>query len=152
MAELSDVEIDDDGEFTATVEFEDGRRVPVDFEVAEELEDLGDEDVDVMLDGEDVRAIVQHAVDRLTASAFEGIEDDIVRELTDAAFEEDDGEPGDEDYEALADDLELDSVLVVCDGTVVLAYLAPEQYPDMTIYAQLDDELAIEGLMVEADG
>ncbi len=52
----------------------------------------------------------------------------------------------------LRDDLEATSVVVFADA-VLLAFLAPKQFPDSRILVQLDDDLEVDGVEVrELDG
>lgn len=161
MIELDDVDTDDDGALTATVELPGGRRVTVEYEFDEDFEpddgDEGDGDADEMDDVEredmpdmDVmQATVRHALARLTSEILDAREHEVAEELTEAAYEDEDDADLEEPLAALRGDISLDGVVVFGDGGMTLLYVAPEEYPDLTIYCLLDEDLDIEDLMVE---
>ena len=157
MIELDDIDTDEDGALLASAELPGGRQITVqydfddDFDLAEDDEDeTADEDVDPenLPELEEMQSTAERALSRLTAEMLDATEMRIVRELADAAAE-DDEEDVDELIEELDDDLVLDGVVVFGDGRMTLLYLAPEQYPDTTIFCLLDDDLDIVDLMVE---
>lgn len=162
MIDLEDIDTDEDGALTADVELPGGRRVTVEYEFDEAFErdddssdddDEGDDergfepedlpDLDVM------RSTVQHALARLTEEILDAREREVVEELTEVAYEEDEDVDLDEALQALKEDIALDGVIVFGDGGLTLLYIAPEEYPDMIIYCLLDEDLEIEDLMVE---
>ncbi|WP_309129338.1 hypothetical protein [Microbacterium sp.] len=156
MIELDDIDTDEDGALTATVELPGGRRVTVEYEFDEDFErddDLDDDDVD--LDPEDLpdmdamQETVRHSLARLTQEVLDARESEVAEELTDAAFEGDDDVDLDAEQKTLREDLALDGVVVFGDGGMTLLYVAPEEYPDLTIYCLLDEDLEIDDLMVE---
>lgn len=172
MIELDDIDTDDDGALTATVELPGGRRVTVEYEADDDADfDDGDGDADDDDDRDDVERedmpdmdvmqdTVRHALARLTAEILDARERDVVEELTEAAYEREDDESegddrDDEDLDleeplaALRADISLDGVVVFGDGGMTLLYVAPGEYPGMTIYCLLDEDLAVEDLMVE---
>ena len=162
MIDLDDIDTDEDGALTATVELPGGRRVTVEYEFDEGFEYSDDDDDD---DGEDdvelveredlpdldtMQETVKHALARLTEEILEAREREVVEELTEAAYEDDADEVDmAEALSALKDDITLDGVVVFGDGGLTLLYIAPEEYPDLIIYCLLDDDLEIDDLMVE---
>lgn len=162
MIDLDDIDTDEDGALTATVELPGGRRVTVEYEFDEEFDyadedEDDDEDVDVEpLEPEDLpdldtmQETVKHALARLTEEILDAREREVVEELTEAAYEDDDDEVDMvEALAALKDDIALDGVVVFGDGGLTLLYIAPEEYPDLIIYCLLDEDLEIDDLMVE---
>jgi len=164
MIELDDIDTDEDGALTATVELPGGRRVTVEYEFDEDF-DREDEDEDSEEDDDDdvvdvepedlpdldtMRATVQHALARLTQEILDEREREVAEELTEAAYEDDDeGADLAEAVQSLKDDIALDGVVVFGDGGITLLYVAPEEYPDLIIYCLLDEDLEIDDLMVE---
>ena len=164
MIELDDIDTDEDGALTATVELPGGRRVTVeyefdeDFDRDEEDEDSEDDDDDDVVDVEPedlpdmdtMQETVQHALARLTQEILDEREREVAEELTEAAYEdEDEGADLAEALQSLKDDIALDGVVVFGDGGITLLYVAPEEYPDLIIYCLLDEDLEIDDLMVE---
>lgn len=156
MIELDDIDTDDDGALTATVELPGGRRVTVEYEFDEDFEsddDIGDEDDD--LDPEDLpdmdtmQETVRHSLARLTEEVLDAREREVAEELTDAAFEDDDDVDMEAELKTLREDISLDGVVVFGDGGMTLLYVAPTEYPDLTIYCLLDEDLEIDDIMVE---
>ncbi|MFJ4045013.1 hypothetical protein ACIPV2_04615 [Microbacterium sp. NPDC089987] len=161
MIDLDDIDTDEDGALTASVELPGGRRVTVEYEFDEEFdyddedEDKGDED-DEPVEREDLpdldamQETVTHALARLTEEILEARELEVVEELTEAAYEDDDDEVDmAEALSALKEDIALDGVIVFGDGGITLLFIAPEEYPDLIIYCLLDEDLEIDDLMVE---
>lgn len=101
--------------------------------------------------GEDVdhEALIA-AVSRILSvgeSRWRAVVDEVATDIDDAV----DDEPVIEQID-LRDDLEATSVVVFADA-VLLAFLAPKQFPDSRILVQLDEELQVEGVEVrELDG
>lgn len=159
MIELDDIDQDEDGALTASVELPGGRRVTVEYEFEEELEREGnaDEDDDIedafgredMPDMDAMQSTVHHALARLTEETLDLREQEVAEELTGAAHEGDDDVDVDEALKALKADIALDGVIVFGDGGITLLYIAPEEYPDLIIYCLLDEDLEIDDLMVE---
>ena len=165
MIDLDDIDTDEDGALTATVELPGGRRVTVEYEFDEEFDYSDDDDDDDDDDGEDdvelveredlpdldtMQETVKHSLARLTEEILEAREREVVEELTEAAYEDDADEVDmAEALSALKDDITLDGVIVFGDGGLTLLYIAPEEYPDLIIYCLLDDDLEIDDLMVE---
>jgi len=160
MIDLDDIDTDEDGALTATVELPGGRRVTVEYEFDEEFdyddEDEDDEEDEEPLEREDLpdldtmQETVTHALARLTEEILEARESEVVEELTEAAYEDDDDEVDmAEALQALKDDIALDGVVVFGDGGITLLFIAPEEYPDLIIYCLLDEDLEIDDLMVE---
>lgn len=160
MIELEDIDTDEDGALTASVELPGGRRVTVEYEFDEEFErddddDEDDDDVVQLLDREDLpdldamQETVQHALARLTEEVLDAREREVVEELSEAAYEDDDEEDLAQAREVLKEDIVLDGVVVFGDGGITLLYMAPEEYPDLIIYCLLDEDLEIEDVMVE---
>ena len=163
MIDLDDIDTDEDGALTATVELPGGRRVTVEYEFDEGFDYSDDDDDDD--DGEDdvelveredlpdldtMQETVKHSLARLTEEILEAREREVVEELTEAAYEDDADEVDmAEALSALKDDITLDGVVVFGDGGLTLLYIAPEEYPDLIIYCLLDDDLEIDDLMVE---
>jgi hypothetical protein len=159
MIELDDIDQDEDGALTASVELPGGRRVTVEYEFEEEFERDEDDDDD----GEDIDDVaredlpdmdameqtVRHALARLTQETLDQREQEVAEELTDAAYEGDDDVDLEDELRALKSDIALDGVIVFGDGGITLLYIAPEQYPDLIIYCLLDEDLEIDDLMVE---
>jgi hypothetical protein len=161
MIDLDDIDTDEDGALTATVELPGGRRVIVEYEFDEGFEYSDDDDDDEDDDDEPVeredlpdldtmQETVKHSLARLTEEILEAREREVVEELTEAAYEDDADEVDmAEALSALKDDIALDGVVVFGDGGLTLLYIAPEEYPDLIIYCLLDDDLEIDDLMVE---
>jgi len=162
MIELDDIDTDEDGALTATVELPGGRRVTVEYEFDEDFdrddddEDSEDDDDVVDVEPEDLpdmdtmQETVQHALARLTQEILDEREREVAEELTEAAYEDDDdGADLAEALQSLKDDIALDGVVVFGDGGITLLYVAPEEYPDLIIYCLLDEDLEIDDLMVE---
>lgn len=161
MIELDDIEADEDGALTATVELPGGRRVTVEYEFDEDF-DRDDDDDDASGDDDEdevepedlpdmdtMSETVRHALARLSAEVLDAREAQVSEELTDAAYEDDDDVDLDEALASLKEDIALDGVIVFSDGGLTLLYVAPEEYPDLTIYCLLDEDLEIDDLMVE---
>lgn len=162
MIDLDDIDTDEEGALTATVELPGGRRVTVEYEFDEEFErdddddDGDDRDEDDGFEPEDLpdmdvmQQTVQHALARLTEEILDAREREVAEELTDAAYEgEDEDVDVEEALESLKDDIALDGVVVFGDGGLTLLYIAPEEYPELIIYCLLDEDLEIDDLMVE---
>lgn len=80
-------------------------------------------------------------------SRWRAIVDEVASDIDDAV----DDEPVIEQID-LRDDLEATSVVVFADA-VLLAFVAPKQFPDSRILVQLDEELEVDGVEVrELDG
>lgn len=140
MIELTDIEYDD-GELVAATVLPGDRQVAVLFAVDDEP-----------VEPAEMRAIAERALSRPTADDLARIDGEVVRELTESAYEGTGHEVTTEDYDLLARELELQGVIVSPDATLVLVYEAPSQYPGMVVYCQLDEQLAIDDLSVaEAD-
>lgn len=143
MIELTDVDYDEDGELVAAAELPGDRRVAVLFAL---------EDDDDPVEQDEMRAVSERELGRLTAEVLDRIDGEVVRELTDSAYEGTGHDVTEADYASLAAELELQGVIVSADATLMLVYEAPTEYPDLVVYCQLDEELAVEDLSVgEAD-
>ncbi|MBM7832723.1 hypothetical protein JOE59_003428 [Agromyces cerinus] len=141
MIELTDVDYDEDGELVAATVLPGDRQVAVLFAVDDEP-----------VEPAEMRAIVERALSLPTADDLARIDGEVVRELTDSAYEGTGHAVTADDFDLLARELELQGVIVSADATLVLVYEAPSQYPDMVVYCQLDEQLAIDDLSVaEAD-
>ncbi|MGX1791555.1 hypothetical protein ACWIDW_01200 [Microbacterium sp. NPDC055312] len=160
MIDLDDIDTDEDGALTATVDLPGGRRVTVEYEFDEEFDyddDEEDDDEDEepveredLPDLDTMQETVKHALARLTEEILEAREREVVEELTEAAYEDEDDDVGMvEALQALKDDIALDGVVVFGDGGITLLFIAPEEYPDLIIYCLLDEDLEIDDLMVE---
>ena len=80
-------------------------------------------------------------------SRWRAVIDEVATDIDDAV----DDEPVVEQVD-LRDDLEATSVVVFADA-VLLAFLAPKQFPDSRILVQLDEDLEVDGVEVrELDG
>jgi len=146
MIDLDDVDIDEDGILTATVELPGERHVTIesfvddvidvegwDLDEDEDEDDLGGadgEDERAEPDGERIRAVVEHALARLSEEVLDAREQEVAARVG-------------------ADELVLDAVLVSDDGMIVLLYLAPEQSPSSTVRCVLDDDLDIDAVVVD---
>lgn len=75
------------------------------------------------------------------------VKQDIAKVVIDGAFEQEDEEPTDEDYQSLQDDLQLADVYAF-DGGFVLTYSADESFPESDIVAQLNEDYAIDEIAV----
>ncbi|ANJ28346.1 hypothetical protein [Agromyces aureus] len=138
MIELTDIDLDEDGELSAVVSLPGDRQAAVLFAL----------DDDERFDATEMLAITQRALVPLTGEVLDNLEDEIVHELVDSDFEGDADTPEASDYALLAGELDLQGAIVSSDATLVLVYDAPSQYPGLAIYAELDDALAIEVLSV----
>ncbi|MGI0522342.1 cytochrome C5 [Microbacterium maritypicum] len=107
------------------------------------------EDEDEQGDDVDHDALIA-AVSRILSvgeSRWRAIIDEVAADIDDAV----DDEPVVEQID-LRDDLEATSVVVFADA-VLLAFLAPKQFPDSRILVQLDEDLEVDGVEVrELDG
>lgn len=153
MVELDEIDTDDDGALMAIAALPGGRRVAVEYEVEDDPDfdgdDLDDEDRDDLPSMEVMEQTVRHALARLTADVLDAREREVADELTEVAFEDDDEADLEEAVAALRGDIILDGIVVFGDGGMTLLYVAPGEYPGMTIFCLLDDDLAIDDLMVE---
>lgn len=140
MADVSDFQLDEDGDPVASLLLPTGKTVVLRW-IDDEDEDLPSEQA--------LRDLTDDALDGLTAEQIEAVEEESVRELTESAFDEDEREIEEEDYRKLAGDMDLVGVTVFTDGTVTLEYVAPHEYPDLAILVQLDEEFGVEDLLVE---
>ncbi|GAA1959574.1 hypothetical protein [Agromyces allii] len=138
MIELTDIDLDDDGELSAVVSLPGDRQAAVLFAL----------DDDERYDAAEMLAITQRALVPLTGEVLDRLEDEIVHELVDSDFEGDADAPEASDYALLAGELDLQGAIVSSDATLVLVYDAPTQYPSLAIYAELDGALEIEVLSV----
>jgi hypothetical protein len=140
MIELTDIDYDD-GELVAATVLPGDRQVAVLFAVDDEPVEPAEQ-----------HAIAERAISRPTADDLSRINGEVVRELTDSAYEGTGHAVTADDYDRLARELELQGVIVSPDATLVLVYEAPSQYPGMVVYCQLDEHLGIDDLSVaEAD-
>ncbi|PRB13261.1 cytochrome C5 [Microbacterium sp. MYb62] len=116
----------------------------VNVNVDPELEDDDEHDDDV-----DHGALIA-AVSRILSvgeSRWRAVIDEVATDIDDAV----DDEPVIEQID-LRDDLEATSVVVFADA-VLLAFLAPKQFPESRILVQLDEDLEVDGVEVrELDG
>lgn len=140
MADITDFHLDEDQDPVALVLLPTGQSVSLRWV---------DEDDNLTTDEARLRELADDALDGLSGEKLESIEEDVVRELTESAFEQSERDVEEEDYRKLAGDMELTGVTVFTDGVVTLEYLAENEYPDLVIYIQLDDEYQIEDLLVE---
>lgn len=110
--------------------------VDVAVNVDPELADHPDPDATVLL----------AAIERLltiTPERWHRIIDSIAQEIEEAVGDQPIAEPID-----LRDDLTLSSTVVFHDATL-LSFAAPKQFPDSWIRAQLDEDLAVDGVAVD---
>jgi hypothetical protein len=138
MIELTDIDLDEDGELSAVVSLPGDRQVAVLFAL----------DDDEQLEAPEMLAIAQRALAPLTAEELDRLDDEIVHELVDSDFEGAERAPEAADYAALDEELDLQGAIVSSDATLVLVYEAPTQYAGLVIYAELDESLLIEVLSV----
>jgi len=138
MIELTDIDLDEDGELSAVVMLPGDRQVAVLFAL----------DDDEQLGSAEMLAIAQRALAPLTGDELDRLDDEIVHELVDSDFEGGEREAEASDYAVLADELDLQGAIVSSDATLVLVYEAPTQYAGLVIYAELDETLLIEVLSV----
>lgn len=96
---------------------------------------------------EDVLIAAIERVLSVSESRWRAVIDEVAADIEDAV----DDEPVIEQID-IRDDLEATSVVVFADA-LLLAFLAPKQFPDSRILVQLDDALQVEGVEVrELDG
>ncbi|UOQ87750.1 hypothetical protein MUN74_10580 [Agromyces endophyticus] len=138
MIELTDIDLDEDGELSAVVMLPGDRHVAVLFAL----------DDDEQLGSAEMLAIAQRALAPLTGDELDRLDDEIVHELVDSDFEGGEREAEASDYAVLADELDLQGAIVSSDATLVLVYEAPTQYAGLVIYAELDEALLIDVLSV----
>lgn len=99
------------------------------------------EEEDVYVD--DLVAGVARILD-ITEAQWSALIEEIATELEEAVGDEPVAEPTD-----LRDDLSIDSIVVLPDATLLM-FAAPRQFPDAWIRVQLDEDLAVEDLVVDA--
>ncbi|MGX5695242.1 hypothetical protein ACWKWP_03495 [Agromyces soli] len=131
MIELNDIEIDEDGELSASTSLPGGREIAVLFAL--------DDDA-APVEASEMQRIAEAALTRLTEAELDRIDGEVASELA-VAIGEDAG--ADVDDAAVAAELELQGAIVTPEAVLVLVYEAPTLYPDMVVYCQLDDELEI---------
>ena len=100
-----------------------------------------DGDHDDEIDQEALIAAISRILS-VSESRWRAVVDEVATEIDDAV----DDEPVVEQID-LRDDLEATSVVVFADA-VLLAFLAPKQFPDSRILVQLDEELEVDGIEV----
>lgn len=160
MITLDDIDTDEDGALTASVELPGGRRVTVEYDFDDEFDRGTDDEDDQSEDDDDLeredlpdmdtmQATVQWALARLTDEILDARQREIAEELTETTYEDDEAVDLEEALASVKEDLVLDGVVVFGDGGMTLLYIAPEEYPDLIIYCLLDDDLNIDDLMVE---
>lgn len=140
MADITDFHLDEDQDPVALILLPTGQSVALRWV---------DEDDELPTDEAALRTLADDALDGLSGEKLESIEEEVVRDLTDSAFEQEERDVEEEDYRKLAGDMELIGVTVFTDGIVTLEYLAENSYPDLVIYVQLDPDFAVEDLLVE---
>lgn len=86
-------------------------------------------------------------LERLGNGAYETIRHEMAVELTESAYGQGDYTPSEADVSDLEKELILDAVHFY-EGSTVLIFHAPENYPDMQICCQVDDEGDIEDVSV----
>lgn len=140
MADITDFHLDEDDDPVALILLPTGQSVALRWI---------DEDDELTTDEAQLRTLADEALDGLSAEKLEAIEEEVVRELTESAFEQLEREIEEEDYRKLAGDMELIGVAVFTDGVVTLEFTAEHSYPDLVIYVQLDADYAVDDLLVE---
>lgn len=131
MTELTEIEIDEDGELSAVAKLPGDREVAVLFAI---------EEGGAPVEAAEMQRIAEAALGRLGEGDLVRIDGEVAAELAVAASEE----LGEElDAAAVAAELELQGAIVTPEGVLVLVYEAATLYPDMVVYCQLDDELEI---------
>ncbi len=140
MADISNFHLDEDQDPVALILLPTGQSVALRWI---------DEDDDLTTDEAELRTLADDALDGLSAEKLEAIEEEVVRELTDSAFEQEERDVEEEDYRKLAGDMELVGVVVFTDGIVALEFVAERNYPDLVISVQLDPDFEVEDLLVE---
>lgn len=103
-----------------------------------------DGDHDDEIDQEALIAAISRILS-VSESRWRAVADEMATEIDDAV----DDEPVVEQID-LRDDLEATSVVVFADA-VLLAFLAPKQFPDARILVQLDEDLEVDGIEVRED-
>lgn len=141
MADITNFQLDEDGDPVAELLLPTGETV--------ELTWMSDDDDEVLPGEVELRALADTVLDGMSAEHFEATAETVVEELVDAAFQQLDEEPEEKDFRALAGDLILDGVTVFTDETVALSYIAPNVYPDMGIYVQLDSDFTVADIFAE---
>lgn len=92
--------------------------------------------------------ISEKRITDITEEKFNNLKVDISKELTDSAYSQSDYKPQKEDYESLNNDLIIKEANFFEDA-VTFIFESKKEYPDLSIYCQLDDDWAIEDLFVE---
>ena len=98
---------------------------------------------------EDFRALinmVQDLSEYLTEEKLHELKQSVSKEISDAAYEQD-GDPSDEDYQKLTNDLNLVDVYVFDEG-FVLTFSSEEIFPDSDIIVQLNADYSIDDIAV----
>lgn len=107
-----------------------------------EAEDGEIVDLDVL------RQQAETSLARLAEGRMRTLIHDLVREVTDAAYEQSDHAPSDKDYRELERDLRLQRLDCYVDGAVLL-FGAETVFPDMEVACQVGIELDIEDVAVD---
>jgi hypothetical protein len=131
---LQDVQADD-GFVFGRVRFE-AAGADIHVNVDPELADNPQTDVDALI--ANTRRLLA-----MPADHWAQLIDDIAREVEDAVGDDEVQEPTD-----LRDDLRLQSVAVFADA-VLLSFVAPQQFPDYWVRAQLDEDLALDDISID---
>ena len=97
---------------------------------------------------EELEPLYGRFVDELTEDMYLDYISQVAAELVDSAYQQD-GEPDEDEYDALEEELQLMSVIVYPDA-YMLVFVAEESFPDSEILVQVEAEsLEIEDIIVE---
>lgn len=108
--------------------------------------DLEEEDP-VMKNFSGLISASQSWIGELTQEKLNELKRKMSLELTDSAYAGSGYKPGQQDYDGLAAELTLVSILFFQDAAFSLVFQAKKEYPDMLIWCQIDEDLEIEDLV-----
>jgi len=91
------------------------------------------------------------ALDALTEETLDCLKTSISVELTDAAYPESDAGMKAKAYANLKAELRLKEIVFYLEDAISMIFEARNDYPDMSIYCQVDRRFAIEDLAVHPD-
>lgn len=118
----------------------DNKKIKTEFHL--EDDDLKFEDFSELISEAEIFAV------KINEDSLTNLKSKISVELTDSAYSDSNYSPTKEDCDTLQDELILRTIRFFPDSAVSFIFEAKNNYPDMLIYCQVDDELVIEDLIV----